>query len=261
MATHQILPHCSSSHWPCLESTDLGELPGSMSSFARVSLPIRLGCIQSTFAAIQWTHAVADATSCTRTSVSSARTLLAFGIKTQPWSSHGFPKALRFHWALRKWVLFEMLLSPGHMKFGDSSSCCQPNLETGGDKKALCDTFPRRPWSDAKLLMMLAAGLMKSSLDALACLHQKWPWDYRKMKKNMIYRYTEKTRRKTRNNGNQTYSKSMFRFKLHSQMMADRIHSHFLHNAYAARGSLGGLGVGIQKIGMPTSKSIINVCI
>ncbi len=188
MATHQILPHCSSSHWPCLESTDLGELPGSMSSqFARVSLPIRLGCIQSTFAAIQWTHAVADATSCSRTSVSSARTLLAFGIKTQPWSSHGFPKALRFHWALRKWMLFKMLLSPGHMKFGDSSSCCQPNLETGGDKKALCDTFPRRPWSDAKLLMMLAAGLMKSSLDALACLHQKWPWDYRNMKKIMIY--------------------------------------------------------------------------
>lgn len=90
------------------------------------------------------------------------------------------------------------------------------------------------------------------------CLQQDW-WNPRWVPRTpkMAQTISIWNTGKTRNDGKQTYSKSMIRFKLHSQMMADRIQSRFLHNAYTARGSPGGLGVGVQKIWMPTSKSIL----
>ena len=84
MATHQILPH-----WLLLITLTMPGVHRFGWWVAWVSLPIRLGCIQSTFAALQWTHAVAHATSGSRTPVSGSRTpvsgtrtLLTFSIKT-----------------------------------------------------------------------------------------------------------------------------------------------------------------------------------
>ena len=152
-----------------------------------------------------------------------------------------------------------MLLSPGHIKFGDSRSCCQPNLETEGMElytkwKAMwpAETKRLRARPPTKTLIgcqvahdacsrtdEILAGCLGASASKMAQTIGIWSTG------------------KTRNDGKQTYSKSMVRFKLHSQMMANRIQSRFLHNAYTARGSPGGLGVGVQKIWMPTSKSIL----